>query len=94
MTPYKTSWGEDYRYICTAHDDIREFANKIVDLVNIAKDMGISMEGALTEKNHEIQKLKEQILSLKVEIRDLKRKIYRLKKSREKKKKEKINASK
>ena len=91
MTSYKTTWGEDYRYICTAHDDIREFANKIVDLVNITKDMGISMEGGLTEKNHEIQKLKEQILSLKVEIRDLKRKIYQLKRRREKKEKKNVS---
>ena len=36
MTPYKTTWEDNYLYICTAHDDIRDFANKIIELVNIA----------------------------------------------------------
>ena len=77
---------DNYLYICTAHDDIRDFANKIIELVNITKDMGINMEAALKTKNDDIQKLNEQIFSLKLEIKDLKRKIYRLKKKEEKRK--------
>ena len=86
MTPYKTSWGDQYLYICTTHDEIREFASKIVDLVDIAKDMGISMEAGLTGKNDEIQKLNEKIIELKVEIKELKKKNRQLKKQVEKKK--------
>ena len=79
MKQFKTNWGEEYRFICTAHDDIRIFADKIIDLVNITKDMGINMENALNEKNNEIDKLKDKIDKLKDKLKLSKQENKRLK---------------
>ncbi len=79
MAQFKTSWGDTYNYICTTHVDIRDFSNKIIDLVDIAKDMGINMEHALNKKNNEIDKLKDKIDKLKNKNKLLKQENKRLK---------------
>jgi peptidoglycan hydrolase CwlO-like protein len=75
MSQFNTNWGDTYNYICTIHDDIRDYSNRIIDLVNIAKDMGINMEHALNKKNNEIDKLKNKIKSLNQENKRLKENI-------------------
>lgn len=79
MRVYESEDSGKYQYICSAHDDIREWAEqihllteKIVDVVGIAKDMGISMETCINVRKSTIEELQEEINELKKEINKLK----------------------
>jgi archaellum component FlaC len=79
MRTYSSQTGEHYQFICSVHDDIhdaaeqiRELAEMIVDIVGIAKDMGINMEDYLNRRKSTIEEMQEELGELKKDIKKLK----------------------
>lgn len=79
MRTYESEAGEQYTYICSVHDDIRDWAEqieilsqKIMDVVAVAKDMGINMEDYLMRRKTTVEEQEDEIKELKKEIKKLK----------------------
>jgi len=89
---YESEAGEKYTYICSVHDDIRDYAQqiqmiaeKIIDIEPIAKDMGINMEDHLMRRKTQIEEMQQEIDDLKKEVRKYKTADKRRKAAKEKK---------
>lgn len=54
--------------ICFKHDEIARFAQKVIDMVDEAKDCGIRMEEGLTEKRRRIEALESEVEDLRAEL--------------------------
>ena len=91
MRAYESEAGETYTYICSVHDDIRDWteqiqmlSEKIMDVVAVAKDMGINMEDYLMRRKTTVEEQEDEISELKKEIRKLKAAAKRKTKKKEK----------
>lgn len=79
MRTYESAEGEKYTYICSVHDDIREYAlqmqtlaEKIIDIEPIAKDMGINMEDYLMRRKTQIEEMQAEIDELTKQVKKYK----------------------
>jgi len=78
--------GVEYRFICTAHDDISSFssqihkyADAIEKVCSVAKQMGINMEDGLYAKKDKIAELENKIKKLEERYKRLKERNKKLK---------------